>query len=139
MTTAEIIGTLQSRGMRPGYLIPLDENYSHPKRSWVNGTFAAAFRRNLKALGLDKYVAEANDCDKFSGLAWALVRAINGRSSATRGIAFGWMIYITRNLTPHDINVYVTAAGAVRFWEPQSQEETTLTEEEINSCTVIVI
>lgn len=114
-----------------------DSNYSLPDGDWINGEFANALHTFLSNLGIS-YEAEKSDCDDFARFAASYCGLLHSKMSHSTGIAFGEFWFTRDNGNGHAINVFVTRDAneklTLRFFEPQTQSELHLSDEEINSC-----
>jgi hypothetical protein len=145
MTGQQLTQLLAARGAQPLDLVLCDEEYVSPGKTWLRGSFADTLQGNLKALGLSDWKPEAFDCDKFARLAWAFATIDHARTPGrpAAGLAFGIFMYQPDGFTSggHAINVVICGANAedILFFEPQTQREVTLTQEEIESCYCVII
>lgn len=133
-TSAEIDNFLSSRW---GIISTLpDDAYSLPSRHWVEWDFSRALFSVLSQLGFS-YTEEKSDCDDFARLSAAYAALLHSKEGNKTGLAFGEFWYTRRDGGGHAINCYIVSDGgelALRFFEPQTQSELALTDEEILSC-----
>ena len=106
--------------------IVLDHVYMLPTSEWVIFTFAEAFAQNLKILGLDCYVPDANDCDKIAMLAMSLARICSKRTGVKASLAFGMFNYTKDSGVQHSINFAIVKKGHnhdIIYFDPQNEKE----------------
>ena len=150
MTGEQIQTLMQERGIGSGMAevkaVIVDQSYDLPTREFITGPFAIAMRANLVKLGVDRYVAEKNDCDDFGLICAALARVDQNLSTGRlSSLAFGFLQYIQQQTWPpggHQINFFIALEEGkhqVVFFEPQTMQEVILTQEEIASISMYYV
>ena len=128
MNRFDIRNTLADAGVNHTTVLLLDSDYMLPTQGWVHGEFASALQTVLAALGLEDWVEEAWDCDKFSRFAFAYAGVLWGKTIGRpkTGLAFGTVCYVDKRMMGgHCINVFLwrddDGIARVQFVEPQQQ------------------
>lgn len=120
----------------------LDRNYSLVDESFIE-VFAKDFHSLLYQLNLLMYAKDSNDCDKFAYLAWSYARLCHGRMKTGTGLGMGVVLYQPDNSEQgHAINVWILRVNGkliYKFWEPQTQKEVSLSQNEKDSISGITI
>jgi hypothetical protein len=136
------------------YTVVRDESYMCPSLNFVRGAFSNGFRSYMAAMGMNDYILNENDCDKYSNAAVHYMNFLHHQTSDKKrgtGIAIGIFDYIRgKDVTfnefgspltvnaGHSINVIILRHNneiKVVFYEPQTYSIVELTPAEIWSCT----
>lgn len=140
ITVAQLEQIVSETGIPLFYLIPWGGVYSEPDLDWIDGEFSDSLRRNLESLGLDQYEDEANNCNKFSRIAWAFATIEHARTTGhpQSSLSFGMMAYTKDTGGRHAIN-WGISDGKAFFYDPQTQSRVQLSQSEIESCDFAII
>lgn len=122
-------------------LLLADESYVCPQLSWVQNEFSGVYREWLARFRLS-YMVDLWDCDDYTRLASTLASLCHAETPMAKecGLAFGEFWYRRRLTEPHAINAFCVALDTqiqLRFWEPQTQLIINLSQEEIETCTLL--
>ena len=141
-----VLNVLIKAGVPAKSITLLDTHYVY-----LSNSKADSFFFNLSAQVIDTFKywkAESRDCDKYSRVLQAvgiMSHALqwDKKSSDPAGLTLG-VFNFTRTSGGHSINCIVTKADGkeefyLRFFEPQSGEETTLSATEIKSTHSLLI
>jgi hypothetical protein len=115
-------------------------SYTIPEREWVTGPFATAFRDWAASQGL-RYQKDEEDCKTFTRAAAFYAEVLHAKDPAAQpgtAIAVGEFWYISPQ-GGHAVNVVLIQDASpqkyrLMFFEPQTQLEVKLTQQEIESC-----
>jgi hypothetical protein len=145
LTTQQLGEMLVRRYQEPerGFVL-LDSAYQVPTEAWLVNVFAPAFGRNMAAMGIDFFQENKRDCDKFARHSWSQAAAMHGRTptAGATGLPFGWCIYDRDDGERHEINPVIVERNGVAViveWEPQTQMEFTMSEQERRSLFILTI
>jgi hypothetical protein len=142
----ELIQVISRLGIQQNFIIPRDKAYALFDRSWIFGPFAQAFEGFKELVGIADYQAEANDCEDLSDWAVCYAKLCHKRSwpNSDVSVAFGTFRYSPLWARPgsHMINcALVPSRFAPRFdlvfFEPQNSSPTTVSPEELRTCSEI--
>lgn len=140
----DVCGILISNGITQVSPILSDHIYSLPSKEWVQTTFVKDYHNLLVSMKSENYVAEENDCDKFSTLAYAFAHILHHNTIdkiEKTGLAVGELWYSPDTGGGHAINimiVYETNNYNVIFFEPQNQTIINLSTKEKESCSFLL-
>lgn len=124
-----------------------DRQYVMPTWTWVSMSFSQALHKLQNALTIQKWLAEANDCDDFARVSAAFAQVLHtntpGRPEGT-ALAFGEFWYKQDKGGGHAINVVLTGRDGeekieVKFYEPQTRKFVQLSEPEKLSAMMVRI
>lgn len=126
MITYQEIQALIAKQWPNADVIVLDGEYALLDWEWIKGEFARDMAHNLQLLGLQTWIEERNDCDKFSRWTWGFLSLLHARASTDlAGPAFGIIDYVPdwAKGGGHSINcgAFRNADGSlgIRCYEPQ--------------------
>ncbi|MDX1951517.1 MAG: hypothetical protein SFY81_04995 [Verrucomicrobiota bacterium] len=133
---------LDANGIYAENALILDSQYALPTKRWLLNEFAVALRNWYFSLGLSGYTAGSNDCENFARGAAFYADLAHRNSSRkngveTTGLAFGEFWYRQRDgKGGHAINIAIVAEGKpeIIFFEPQTQQQVPLIQQEIAPC-----
>lgn len=141
----KLLQILKENGVQPYNEIVIDATYVLVTKEWIEYIFSEAFVNFLKQFKLIKYKSEKNDCDNFAlhCHSFALILHQNSEKVDGKGFAIGQYHYNQDTGGGHGINFWVTVdkedSGKyqVLFYEPQTREIITLSEQEKASCRTV--
>lgn len=118
------------------YVLLLEDDLS-------NRTFQRSFAK-FRDLWISQYLSGSGDCDDYADLGTFYVKGVHRRLKkvpTNLAVAFGDFYFKRRDGVYHAINCFFTLTSpesiGLRFFEPQTGDIITLTQEEIQSCTYI--
>lgn len=130
----EVRDILLTNGIFTATSVAADTTYILATKEWIRKDFSDGLGTFQFQMGIDKWVSESNDCDKFS-LATCFYAKWLSHSSPNRkvnaSLAVGEIFYIQeKNSSGHAINFFIVnenGAMNVLFYEPQTRSFVTLT------------
>lgn len=135
-TTEELQNLMFRNGINTGTFLLADKNYVLTTREWIRADFSRGLTAFQFQMGIDKWVAETNDCDKFATAATFYAKWLS-HSSPNRNVraslAFGELHYSRESDgRAHAINFFIVNEGELKlvFYEPQNHKIVNLTKGE---------
>lgn len=133
----EMQSVVSKNGINTFTFVTADRNYILTTREWIKTEFSRGLTAFQFQMGIDKWVAESNDCDKFVAAATFYAKWLS-HSSPNRNVraslAFGEIHYIRdRDGTAHAINFFIINENGelkVVFYEPQDRRIVQLSDRE---------
>lgn len=136
-STEELQSVMFGNGINTGTFITADKNYILTTREWIRSDFSRGLTAFQFQMGIDKWVAESNDCDKFATATTFYAKWLS-HSSPNRNIraslACGEIHYVReKDQQSHVINFFIVKDESelkIVFYEPQTHKIVFLTKSE---------
>lgn len=104
--------------------------YALPSVEWIQDTFSPAFRDELRARGMDRFVRAKNVCVHFSRYAAVFAGECHlktdNEATNLSSLAFGTFDFVQPDGGEHSINIIVSRYPDLNLWlvfyEPQTQQ-----------------
>lgn len=139
-SSSELHTFMFTKGIINSIVIMADKNYVLTTRGWIESEFSSGLSAFQFQMGMNRWIAESNDCDKFSSATSFYAKWLNHSTpnrKVNASLACGEVYFIQdRSQSGHAINFFiVTESGnlTILFYEPQTRLFVTLSETETSS------